>query len=252
MCEQSSDRNQCCIDVIGLPPCIRNIGAEGASLACGTADCAVNYREPPCSRRKLAASQHIFLQGDPQSHVYFVKAGAVRLYKLLRSGRRQIIGFKFPGDFIALGYDAKHRFSAQAMKSTELRSFPSPTFHAAAGNDSRILLKLYEAVARDLSRAYDLALSVGQRDAKGSVAAFLLNVEARASARSGRLGIVSLPPRGDIADHLGLTIETISRVLTMLKRRGIIELHERGGVRLIDHAALKAAADGMTLDRRLL
>ena len=233
-----------------LPPCIRHIGAENAALGCGSADCAASYRMPTCSRRKLAPSQHIFLQGDPQSHIYFVKSGAVRLYELLRSGRRQIIGFKFPGEFIALGYDARHRFSAQAMKTTELRSFASAAFHAAAGNQSRILLKLYEAVAQDLSRAYELTLSVGQRDAKGSVAAFLLNVEARASGANGNAGILSLPARGDIADHLGLTLETVSRILTQLKRDGIVELHERGGVRLIDRATLKAAADGVSQERR--
>lgn len=233
-----------------LPPCIRQIGAEGAALACGSADCAASYRMPNCSRRKLTPSQHIFLQGDKQSHVYFVKAGAVRLYELLRSGRRQIVGFKFPGEFIALGYDAKHRFSAQAMKASELRSFASPAFHAAAANNSRFLLKLYEAVAKDLSRAYELTLSVGQRDAKGSVAAFLLNVEARAANANGKTPILSLPPRGDIADHLGLTLETVSRIVTQLKRDGIIELHARGGVRLINHAVLQAAADGVEQGRR--
>lgn len=232
--------------VTDLPPCIRHIGAERAADACGSADCAASYRMPACSRRKLAPSQHVFLQGDPQRHVYFVKSGAVRLYELLRSGRRQIVGFKFPGEFIALGYDAKHRYSAQAMKSTELRSFASAAFHAVAGKHSSFLLKLYEAVARDLSRAYELTLSVGQRDAKGSVAAFLLNVEARAADANGKAAILSVPSRGDIADHLGLTLETVSRIVTQLKRDGIIELHERGGVRLIDRAALLAAADGVS------
>ncbi|HVZ51825.1 MAG TPA: cyclic nucleotide-binding domain-containing protein [Pseudolabrys sp.] len=239
-------------DASELPPCIRHIGAEGAALACGSADCAASFRMPTCSRRKLAPSQHIFLQGDKQSHVYFVKSGAVRLYELLRSGRRQIVGFKFPGEFIALGYDAKHRFSAQAMKATELRSFASPAFHSAASNDPRFLLKLYEAVAKDLSRAYELTLSVGQRDAKGSVAAFLLNVEARAGKANGKSPILALPPRGDIADHLGLTLETISRIVMQLKRDGIIELHERGAARLVNHAALQAAADGVTQERRSL
>ena len=234
-----------------LPPCIRHIGAESAALACGSADCAASYRMPTCSRRRLAPSQHIFLQGDPQRHIYFVKSGAVRLYELLRSGRRQIIGFKFPGEFIALGYDDKHRYSAQAMKSTELRSFASAAFHAVVSSQARILLKLYEAVAQDLSRAHELTLSVGQRDARGSVAAFLLQVEARVPGANGKSAVLSLPARGDIADHLGLTLETISRILTQLKRDGIIELHERGGVRLIDHAALKAAADGVTQERRL-
>ena len=221
-----------------LPSCIQNIGIERAPSTCGGANCQTYARRLSCIRRKLSPRQHLFLQGDAQNHVYLVKSGAMCLYKLLRNGRRQIIGFKFPGELIALGHDTKYRFCAQAIAATELRSFQSHALHAAAVEDSRLMSKLYESVAGDLARAYDLALSVGQRDAEDSVATFLLTVETRAKAESADGETLSLPmSRSDIADYLGLSLETVSRIFTGFKRRGFIELSGRRGVRLVDRGA---------------
>lgn len=193
------------------------------------------------------------MEGDAQTHVYLVKTGAVCLYRMLRSGRRQVVGFKLPGEFIALGYEAQYRFCAEAIGSTELRSFQTFAFHAAAATDSRFLLKLYEQVAKDLSRTQDQAVSVGQRDADGSVAAFLLNLAGRPLPTDSR-GLLSLPmSRADIADYLGLSIETVSRVFTGFKRLGLIALRGRRGVRLVDRAGLRAIADagGATREGRV-
>lgn len=233
-----------------LPPCIQNIGTKRVPSACGSSDCLAYVRNLSCTRRKLQPRQHLFFQGDTQSHVYLVKTGAVCLYKLLRNGRRQIIGFKFPGEFIALGYDSKFRFCAQAIAETELRSFQTSDFHAVAVKDTRILLKLYESVALDLSRAYELTLSVGQRDAQDSVATFLLTVEARAIAESDGGDTLTLPmSRADIADYLGLSLETVSRIFTSFNRRGFVELSGRRGVRLVDRAALRALSGARADDR---
>lgn len=225
-----------------LPPCIENIGTESPP-ACGRADCTEHVRKVGCVRRMLQPRQHLFMEGDPHTHVYLVKSGAVCLYRMLRNGRRQVIGFKLPGDFIAPSYEAHYRFCAEAIGATELRSFQTWVFHAAAAADTRFLLKLYEAVARDLARAQDQAVSIGQRDAEGCVAAFLLNLAGRGVPTDGR-DWLSLPmSRADIADYLGLSIETVSRVFTGFKRLGLIALRGRRSVRLIDRAALRAIAD---------
>jgi CRP-like cAMP-binding protein len=240
---------------ITLPPCISNIGNEagidGPQFHCNHPACLGEYRllGLACHRRRLAARQHIFLQGDPQNQVYLVTSGAVRLYKLLQNGRRQIMGFKFAGDFISFDREPIHRFDAQAITPTELRSFPTAAFYAAAGNDARFLLKLYNAVSSDLSRVHDLALTIGQRDAEGSMAAFLLDIDARIQYRSAD-GFLSLPMlRGDIADYVGLTHETVSRIFTQLKKSGLIALRGRSGVRLLNRPALRALADGISGDR---
>jgi CRP/FNR family transcriptional regulator len=179
-----------------------------------------------------------------------VKAGVICLYRLLRNGRRQIVGFKLPGEFIGLGHDAVHRCSAEAIGAADVRCFQTSIFHTAAADDTRFLRKLYESVASDLTRTHEHALSVGQRDAEGSIAAFVLSVERRVlGADSGE--VLALPmSRADIADYLSLSVETVSRVLTGFKRQRLIDLSGRRGLKVRDHMALRALAEGFELARR--
>ncbi len=207
----------------------------------------------PWSRRRLSPRQHVFHQGDDQTHVYVVKSGFVRLYSLLSSGRCQVIGFKSPHDFVAFEYSAKHRFSAQAVTATELRSVPMATFFAAASEDPQFLLKLYNTACEDLSRAHDLVLTIAKRDAEASIASFMLEVDARATARRTTAEFVALPMlRGDIANYLGLTNETVSRIFTMFKKRRLIEVRGRYGIRLIDRRTLRGIADRIPSYRKSL
>lgn len=225
---------------------LRADGGERTPMAALELECNV-----PWSRRKLTPRQHIFHQGDEQTHVYVVKSGFVRLYSLLSNGRCQVIGFKSPGEFVAFEYGAQHRFSAQAVTGTELRCVPTAVFFAAASNDAQFLLKLYNVACEDLSRAHNLVLTIAKRDAEGSIAAFMLEVDARAGARGGKNEFVSLPMlRGDIANYLGLTIETVSRVFTHFKKRGLIEVRGRYGMRLLDRRALRAIAEHVPSDRK--
>lgn len=229
-----------------LPAALRSNGASGTLPASLELDCSV-----PWSRRKLAPRQHIFHQGDDQTHVYVVKGGFVRLYSLLSNGRCQVIGFKSPDEFVAFEYGAKHRFSAQAVTATELCSIPMPIFFAAASGDPQFLLKLYNVACEDLSRAHDLVLTIAKRDAEGSIAAFMLEIDARAAARRGKNDFVSLPMlRGDIANYLGLTNETVSRIFTHFKKRRLIEVRGRYGIRLIDRRALRAISEHIPSDRK--
>ena len=232
---------------------IPNNGGGRACQACLGLDCLGEHRpsDLPWSPRKFAPRQHIFHQGDEQRYVYSVTSGFIRLYTLLSNGRSQIIGFKSPGDFVALEYDSKHRFSAQAVTATELRSVPTASFYAAASGDPQLLLKLYNVVCEDLARSHDLVLSIAKRDAEGSMAAFLLDIDARASAPSVKNDFVLLPMlRGDIADYLGLTNETVSRIFTHFKKRGFIEVRGRHGIRLTDRRGLRALSDRIACERK--
>lgn len=230
----------------GLPVAPRTNGADPTSPASLELDCSV-----PWGRRKLAPRQHIFHQGDEQTHVYVVKSGFVRLYSLLNNGRCQVIGFKSPGELVAFEYGAKHRFSAQAVTATEMCSVPTAVFFAAASGDPQFLLKLYKVACEDLSRAHDLLLTIAKRDAEGSIAAFMIEIDARAATRSAKGGFVSLPMlRGDIANYLGLTNETVSRIFTHFKKRRLIEVRGRYGIRLIDRRALRSIAEHIPSDRK--
>ncbi|MEI9805110.1 MAG: helix-turn-helix domain-containing protein [Pseudolabrys sp.] len=193
--------------------------------------------------RKVASRQHIFHQGDPQRYVYLVKSGFVRLYTLLSNGRCQIIGFKSADDYVALQYYPEHRFSAQAISTVELQCVPVAEFYAAASRDPQFMLKLFNVVGEDLFRAHDLVLTIAKRDAEGSLASFLLAIADRAAPNS-KTEFVALPMRrGDIADYLGLTNETVSRIFTIFKKRGFIEVRGRHGIRLINRNGLRAVTD---------
>jgi CRP-like cAMP-binding protein len=236
-----------------LPTSIRNIGAGRACQACLGLDCLGEQRpsDLPWTGRKFAPRQHIFHQGDDQRYVYFLQTGFVRLYSLLSNGRCQVIGFKSADDFVALEYGLTHRFSAQAVTATELRSVPTAAFYAAASGDPQLLLKLYNVVCEDLARSHDLVLSIAKRDAEGSMAAFLLDIDARASAPSVKNDFVLLPMlRGDIADYLGLTNETVSRIFIHFKKRGFIQVRGRHGIRLTDRRGLRALSDRIACDRK--
>lgn len=187
----------------------------------------------------------MFLGSDENLHVYLIRAGAVCLYKMLRNGRRQIVAFKFGGDFILPGTCGTHRFSAQAMTTTELRVFPLAAFRAAANEDQRLLARLHDFAVAELSSAHDLIAILGQHDAEASVAAFLLDIDARAGLRAREADVVVLPMlRAHIADYLGLTNETVSRVLTAFRRRGLIDIGRRRTMRIKNRAALTALVVG--------
>lgn len=241
-----------CRHVNELPPSIRNISAGRACQTCPRMHAAGVQRpsDLPWSRRKLVPRQHVFHQGDDQRYVYIVKSGFVRLCSLLSNGKSQIIGFKSPGDFVTLEYSSKHRFNAQAFAAIELRSVLTAAFYAAASSDPQFFLNLYKVVCEDLSRVHDLIVTITKHDAEGSMAAFLLDIDARASARNGNGDFVSLPMlRGDIAGYLGLTNETVSRIFTNFKKRRLLEVRGRHGIRLIDRRALRAIPGQIASDR---
>jgi CRP-like cAMP-binding protein len=197
------------------------------------------------SLRRVEAKEFVFLEGDPATHLYRVETGAIALYKAAADGRRQIVGFAYPGDLIGLGSQGEHVMNAQAVKPTRLRCVSIGTLHHSAAKDPALGFKLYEALARELAATRDLMLTTGQRSAMERVVSFLLAFSRR-SARNGQDPLeFELPmTRGDIGDFLGLTIETVSRSFSKLKALGLIELPSSNHVRLVDIDKLKTIADG--------
>lgn len=226
-----------------LPACILNSDVLTACEGCLARDRSNEHLIAglTCAKRTMEPAQHLFVGSDEQLHVYLIRSGAVCLYKMLRGGRRQIVAFKFAGDFIIPATNGPHRFSAQAMTAVELRVFPLALFRAAANEDARFMARLHEIAVAELCKAYDLISILGHHDAEASVAAFLLDVDGRAALHVGGAGAVILPMlRIDIADYLGLTHETVSRVLTSFKRKGLIDVGRGRTVRIKERSALAA------------
>jgi CRP/FNR family transcriptional regulator len=195
--------------------------------------------------RVLQAREHVFFEGDAKDHVYLVEKGTVCLYKTLPDGRRQIVDFAYPGDFIGLGAPGDHVFSAQAITLSRLRCLPAGLLHEAALHDPQVGMQLYSALSEQLLAARDLLLTVGQRNATERLGALLLAL----SRRNARIGAdptrIALPmTRADIADFLSLTIETVSRTFTKLRQGGIIDLVQSSLVVIRDERALERLAAG--------
>jgi CRP/FNR family transcriptional regulator len=195
--------------------------------------------------RRIEAKELLFAEGDEVSHLYRVETGAIALHKMLADGRRQIMGFAYPGDLIGLGLDREHAMNAQAIKPTRVRCLPAASLRQAAAKDPALALKLYETLASELAAARDLLLTTGQRSALERVAGFILAFSRRHERNGLDAANFELPmTRTDIGDFLGLTIETVSRTFTKLKVMGLLDLPQCSRVQLRDIDRLESLAEG--------
>ena len=195
--------------------------------------------------RRVEVKELLFAEGDAATHVYRIETGTIALNKVLADGRRQVIGFAYPGDLIGLGVEGAHVMNAQAVKPTRVRCLSLATLRQSIAEDPTLGIKLYEALARELAAARDLMLTTGQRSAVERVASFLLALSRRNERQGQDPTSFELPmTRTDIGDFLGLTIETVSRTFTKLKQLGLIELPASHHVRLPNLKALQRTADG--------
>ena len=195
--------------------------------------------------RNVPAKAHLFAEGDAKSHVYKVTSGAICLYKLLSDGRRQIIEFALDGDVIGLGSATTEACNAQAIAVTRVQCLPLAVLLKAARQDAKVALGLYDALSRQLVASREHLQCVGMRGATERLASFLVILSRRNQAKGCDPLSIELPmTRVDIADFLGLTIETVSRTFTKLKRQGLIEIDQNTKIRLRDGCELSRLADG--------
>lgn len=190
----------------------------------------------------FAEKETITLQGDPADSVYIVTEGTIRLYKLLADGRRQIVGFLMAGDFMGLALSDRHAFSADAIEPVVACRFARQGFAALVDAKPHLLRRLHEAATHELALAQEHMLLLGRRTADEKVAAFLLSLRDRLERLGNGSPTIPLPmTRSDIADHLGLTLETVSRTITKLARARMV-LVVPGGIRLLDPGRLETLA----------
>lgn len=202
----------------------------------------LGLRQEAGSRRRFEAEEEIYAEGDRAAHFYKVVSGAVRSYKLLDDGRRQISGFHLPGDIFGVEAGDEHRFGAEAVTDTTLTVHRRGDRDALARDGGALAREVVAAVMHALERAQEHMMLLGRQSARERIASFLLALSER-TADAG--GAVCLPmSRNDMADHLGLTIESVSRAVTQLERAGLIELPpNRRTVILRNAAALRHLAD---------
>lgn len=183
-----------------------------------------------------APKDQLFSEGDQAHRVFNVSEGVVRLYKLLADGRRQVVGFSLPGDFLGVTLAEQHSLSADAIGRVSVCSFPRADFMRFVDGNLTVLRRMNEYASRELSRAQDRMLLLGRFTAEEKMAAFILNWRERLGPAGRNAAVTPLPmSRRDIADYLGLTIETVSRTFSRLEKEGLIAVVS-GGVRIEDQA----------------
>lgn len=183
----------------------------------------------------VAQNAEIYGEGEPSEYVYGVVRGVVRTYKLLSDGRRQINAFLLPGEVFGLEAGDEHRFTAEAVSDTTVVFVKRSALVKLAERDCHVANGLWMMAADELRHTQDQALLLGRKSAQERVAAFLLD----AAERSTSIDTVDLVmSRQDMADYLGLTIETVSRTLTALGDAAMIKLSDSRRVHLCNKAAL--------------
>lgn len=181
-------------------------------------------------RAPIAAGDEIFREGDRASFVYRVLKGAVISYRLLNDGRRQVTEFHVAGDFLGLEAGLEHRTTAEALGEVRIAAVRRADLAGLAATNSGLAKALWEMSVRAFQRSEDHAMILARQGATERVAAFLLDY----ADRLGAIDIIDLPmTRQDMADHLGLTIHTVSRTLSQLQAQGLIEARSSRHVRLI-------------------
>lgn len=188
--------------------------------------------------RSFSKGEELFAEGDQAESFYEVKSGTVRTYKLLSDGRRLIDAFHFAGDIFGIEAGTEHRFSAEAIADVTVVAFRRSRLAAMAEADPAFGDRVMQATLRSLERAQSHMLLLGRKTAQEKMATFLLDMAERLSDDDEHF---ELPmQRTDIADHLGLTIETVSRTLTQFARKGLIHLPASSrSVALCNKAALR-------------
>ncbi|EQB12508.1 MULTISPECIES: Crp/Fnr family transcriptional regulator [Sphingobium] len=193
-------------------------------------------------RVTLQAGQTVMWEGDDSMVVANVIEGTLKLATSTGDGREQIVGVVYAADFIGRPFGARTPHSVTALTNARLCLFPRGGFDGFAMRHGELQHRLLQRTLDDLDRTRAWMLLLGRKSAREKVATFLLDMSRRLHA--DRDGVIALPlSRQQIADILGITIETVSRQLTEMKRDGFIDLVGRRGVRPVNMAALEGLSE---------
>ena len=190
------------------------------------------------ARLAVKRGEEIVGEGNAADYCYKVVSGSVRLVKLVADGRRQVCEFLVAGDFIGLTADADHYFTAEATADSVLMRYPRRQVESLIASNPTLAQHVHKLTTSGLQRAYERMVLICHKSAQERIAWFLLEM----GKRSAGSDTFMLPmTRADIADYLGLVIETVSRVLTQLKVAGTIQVRNINRITLVDRDALEAA-----------
>jgi CRP/FNR family nitrogen fixation transcriptional regulator len=194
------------------------------------------------TKARYGRNEMIFGEGDPADYTYKLVSGAVRLCKHMADGRRQIADFVLPGDYFGFAQIGEYSFSAEAVGEVVVLCYPQRQIEALGDENPGIRKQFTTILVKRLLDMQNHIVMLGRKTAKERLVSFLLMLADRSGTAGG---IIDVPmSRQDIADYLGLTIETVCRVLSDMKRSRLIDLPNLHQVALRNIDALYALSDG--------
>ena len=193
--------------------------------------------------RKVLAHDHVFYESDDRECIFVVESGWVKLYRTLIDGQRQVVGFANAGSILGLESEDIHLNGCEAITPVTVRCIPASSLADICLVDIKLAQQLLRQVGRQLGAAQAQLAAIGTQSAEQKMATFLLSVADLCDATQG--GEFDLPMRrGDMAEFLGLRLETVSRKMTEFQRRGWIEMTSLYHCRIVRRALLQKMAQG--------
>jgi CRP/FNR family transcriptional regulator len=171
----------------------------------------------------------VFNEGEPKVAVYTLTQGTAVRYRTRADGRKQIVGFALPGDFLNSAFADRHTFSVEVIGQATACQFPKRPFRTFLEAHPKILRKLLETYSGEIDAAYEQILLLGRGTAEEKFVEFIIRWRTKVGCKGALANLVPLPmSRRDIAGYSGLTIETVSRLLAKLERENVIRVIPEG------------------------
>ncbi|AGS25610.1 Crp/Fnr family transcriptional regulator [Rhizobium etli] len=186
----------------------------------------------------VAAGKAICWEGDKAKHLFQVEEGVVRLHRIIGEGRRVITAFHFAGDLIGASLQNDFLFTAEAVTECKIRRISRENFHEEVARSNALGPAYISLLCQEAAAAHEQMVLLSKKNAEERLCSFIVRLASHRDSRP-RQGLLRVPMnRQDIADHLGLTIETVSRTITKLASRNIVTPEGRHDLRIVDLARL--------------
>jgi CRP/FNR family transcriptional regulator len=193
----------------------------------------------------IVKGEAVFWEEDAAADVFQVLEGCLRLYRILPDGRRAVMGFVFGGEMLGLSLSKSYRYTAEAVTGSKIRRLGRSRFNHLVEASADLARSFRDQMLEEMNAAREQIVVLGRLGAEERVVHFLLSAARKTGADRDHPVAVDLPmSRLDIADYLGLTIETVCRIISKLKRDGLIGLEGRHTIVLTRFARLKGLLDG--------
>lgn len=208
----------------------------------------------PLRLQFAAASRAVAVWRDQQARLdescdqlVFLVSGSTKLVAHASQDREQVVAFHFEDDLVCVPARVRHAYKLVALRDANLVAMPYDKVIELGGRSPAILATLLQATRASLARCREKSIVLGRKAAPERVASLLVSMAGRVGNTDGKTVVLQLPmSRRDMADSLGITIETVSRQLTLLRERGMIETVGRSQIRILDLHALTQGAGFMT------